>query len=115
MKALALILPTLALAACGEPVQNPPEPGQTVALPPIEWRVRDRAGLEAAYETSGMLIRRGVPGSAVHRQDDRLSGFVGRDDQGWVIYTLPPERVDDAVACTLGHEVMHVVLWEYHR
>lgn len=99
-----LILPLL-LAGCGEPVQNPPEPGQTVALPPIEWRVRDREGLEAAYRNSGMPLA----------ERERLHGFAGRDGDTAVVYTLPPRRVDDAVACTLGHEVMHVALGEYHR
>ena len=99
-----LILPLL-LAGCGEPVQNPPEPGQTVALPPIEWRVRDREGLEAAYRNSGMPLT----------ERERLHGFAGRDGDVAVVYTLPPRRVDDAVACTLGHEVMHVARGEYHR
>ena len=100
-----ILLSSLLLTACGESVQNPPEPGQTVALPPIEWRVRDREGLEAAYRNSGMPLT----------ERERLHGFAGRDGDTAVVYTLPPRRVDDAVACTLGHEVMHVALGEYHR
>lgn len=95
----------LAMTGCGGPVQNPPQPGQTVALPPIEWRVRDREGLEAAYRNSGQALT----------DHDRLHGFAGRDGGTAVVYTLPPRRVDDAVACTLGHEVMHVALGSYHR
>lgn len=46
---------------------------------------------------------------------DRLHGFAGYADDGTaVVYTLPPQSVDDAVACTLGHEVMHVALGEHH-
>lgn len=46
----------------------------------------------------------------------RPHGFAGYADDGTaVVYTLPPNRVDDAVTCTLGHEVMHVALGEYHR
>lgn len=100
-----MILPLLLLTACGESVQNAPQPGATVQLPDIEWRVRDRAGLEAAYRNSGMTI-------GAHA---RLEGFAGRDGGRAVIYTLPPRYVDDDVACTLGHEVMHVVLGEYHH
>lgn len=100
-----ILLSSLLLAACGEPVQNPPQPGDTVTLPPIEWRVRDQQDLEAAYRNSGMPLT----------ERDRLHGFAGRDGDVAVVYTLPPRRVDDAVACTLGHEVMHVALREYHR
>jgi len=115
MRILALLVP-LALTACGgERIPTAPEPGARLDLPPIEWRVRDRTGLEAAYESSGLAIQRAVPGSAVHRRGDQLSGFAGRDGERWVVYTLPPQRVDDAVACTLGHEVMHVALGDYHR
>lgn len=99
-----LLLPIL-LTGCTEPVQNPPEAGQTVALPPIEWRVRDREGLEAAYRNSGMDLT----------DRENLHGFAGRDGDVAVVYTIPPRRVDDAVACTLGHEVMHVALGDYHR
>ena len=94
------------LAACGESVQGAPEGGDNIALPPIEWRVRDRVALEQAYRESGMRIG----------ERDRLHGFAGYADDGTaVVYTLPPQRVDDAVACTLGHEVMHVALGSYHR
>lgn len=98
---------TLALlTACGESVQGAPEPGENIALPPIEWRVRDRVALEQAYRESGMHIG----------ERDRLHGFAGYADDGTaVVYTLPPSRVDDAVTCTLGHEVMHLALGEYHR
>ena len=45
----------------------------------------------------------------------RLEGFVGQTDDGrWVVYSTAPYRVDDQVATTLGHEVMHIVLGEYH-
>ena len=94
------------LTACGEPVQGAPEPGDNIELPPIEWRVRDRVALEQAYRDSGMALE----------DRDRLHGFAGYDDTAWaVIYTLPPKRVDDAVACTIGHEIMHIAIGEYHR
>ena len=102
----ALLLAPLLLAACGEPVQGAPAPGDNLALPPIEWRVRDRVALEQAYRDSGMITG----------ERDKLHGFAGyADDGAAVVYTLPPQRVDDAVACTLGHEIMHVALGSYHR
>lgn len=94
------------LTACGEPVQDAPEGGDNIALPPIEWRVRDRVELEQAYRESGMELD----------ERDRLHGFAGYADDGTaVVYTLPPQRVDDAVACTIGHEIMHIAIGKYHR
>ena len=100
----ALIV-ALLLTGCGERVQGAPEPGAVVQLPPIEWRVVDRAGLEAVYRNSGQALGDG----------DRLSGFAGYRDGKAVVYTLPPRAVDDAATCTLGHEVMHIALGDYHR
>lgn len=99
------LLICLLLAGCGEQVQSAPEPGTTVQLPPIEWRVVDRAGLEAVYRNSGQELADG----------DRLSGFAGYRDGQAVVYTLPPKHVNDAATCTLGHEVMHIALGDYHR
>lgn len=104
MRVVLLVL-TLALAGCGgQSIDNAPQPGENIQLPPIEWRVRDRAGLESAYVNSNMRITKG----------DRLSGFAGWDGDRAVVYTLPPARVDDAATLTLGHEVMHVALGSYH-
>ena len=99
------LLAALCLTACGEPVDNAPKPGHNITLPPMEWRVRDRATLEGTYLHSGEALG----------DHERLHGFVGMDGEQVVIYTLPPKTVDDAVACTLGHEVMHVALGSYHR
>lgn len=74
-------------------------------VPGFEWRIVDRGELQAAYERYGMK----TPHKA------RLEGFVGQTDDGrWVVYSTAPYRVDDQVATTLGHEVMHIVLGEYH-
>lgn len=102
----ALLLAPLLLTACGEPVQGAPEAGDSIQLPPIEWRVRSRDALEHAYRDSGMVIG----------GNERLHGFAGYSDDGSaVIYTMPPRTVDDSVACTLGHEVMHIALGSYHE
>lgn len=105
MKQLLIILLAVTLVACGERVQGAPESGAVVQLPPIEWRVVDRAELEAVYRNSGQELADG----------DRLSGFAGYRNGQAVVYTLPPRTVDDAATCTLGHEVMHVALGSYHR
>lgn len=99
------MLLALVLTGCGERVQGAPDPGTTVSLPPIEWRVVSRAELEAVYRNSGQALAEG----------DRLHGFAGYRDGQAVVYTLPPRTVDDAVTCTLGHEVMHIALGAYHR
>lgn len=64
-----------------------------------------RAELEAVYRNSGQAVPEG----------GRLHGFAGYRDGRAVVYTLPPRTVDDAVTCTLGHEVMHIALGAYHR
>ena len=104
MKMIALVL-ALLLVGCGEEVKNAPQPGDRLIIPEIEWRVVDRAMLESVYVNSGMPLEKG----------DRLSGFVGKDGEKWVMYTLPPKYVNDAVTCTVGHEVMHPVLGDYHE
>lgn len=83
-----------------------PETQDSYHLPPIEWRIRDAQGLRAAYVNSGMTLT----------NDQKLEGFVGLDEKGrTVVYTMRPKTVDDSVACTLGHEVMHVALGNYHK
>lgn len=105
LSSLALIAVAVLTACGGNNINNAPQPGDNIDLPPIQWRVRDKAGLEAAYVNSNMRITNG----------DRLSGFAGWDGDRAVVYTLPPTRVDDAATLTLGHEIMHVALGSYHE
>lgn len=108
-KILSLILLTLlTTAACNqkEPVKGTPEAGADLTVPEFTWKVRNQPQLDTIYMTSGMVLN----------EEDRLEGFVGKDALGnYVIYTRPPKYVDDDVACTLGHEVMHIVLGSYHE
>ena len=107
MTKVPTILPVLLLlTACGERIDNAPQPGEQVQIPAIEWRVVDRQGLMHAYQSNGMRLEQG----------QQIEGFAGITADGrHVVYTLPPRTVDDAATCTLGHEVLHVVLGKYHR
>lgn len=106
MTKTSTILPVLLLlAACGEKIDNSPQPGEQIQIPAIEWRVVDRQGLLHAYQSNGMRQEHG----------QQLEGFAGITADGrHVVYTLPPRTVDDAATCTLGHEVLHAVLGKYH-
>ena len=105
---MRLILATfilILLTACAERIDNAPQPGDVIHLPPIEWRVVDQPTLEAVYRASGMEIG----------EKQNLHGFAGTRDGHAVIYTLAPRSVDDSVTRTVGHEVMHIALGEYHK
>lgn len=97
----------LFLAGCGEKVKDAPKAGYNIQLPPIEWRIRKMEDLQTER------IRGGQP----YIEDYEAVGFSSRDlDTGAIhVYTAPPRYVDDSVACTLGHEVMHVALGNYHK
>lgn len=103
MKIITAIGVALLLSACAEKIEAPAD---AYEIPPFEWRIRTNEQLRAIYANSGMPLRDG----------HKLHGFVGTDAAGrHVIYTTRPRTVDDAVACTLGHEVMHLALGDYHR
>lgn len=97
MRCLAFIFVVLA-AGCGEHVQHAPQNGDTVMVPAFEWRIRSEADIDRLH------------GSPAY-------GFTGRDrvTGSAVVYTQQPRHVDDQVACTLGHEVMHLALGSYHK
>lgn len=102
---------TLSLLACiivtgCERVQSAPEAGSNIEVPAFEWRVRDADTLAKQYAAAGKDAGEGrAP-----------AGFIARDLETGriVVYTLPPRYVDDTVARTLGHEVMHAALGDYH-
>lgn len=104
MKYLVLIA-ALLLAACAEKIEPAAPAGAHYEIPAFDWHVVDREELQRVYLGAGMPIPEGR----------ELRGFVGVRDGRTVIYTLPPRTVDDDVATTLGHEVMHVALGDYHR
>lgn len=93
------------LTGCSERIDPAPVAGDRHTLA-VEWRIVDRPALEQIYRAAGMELG--------DRQS--LRGFAGTLPDGRaVVYTLPPERVDDDATCTLGHEVMHVALGSYHK
>lgn len=106
MRHTLLIAAMFLVVGCGERIDPQPAAGQVYHLPPIEWRVVDRAELTRVYREAGMPLNQG----------DRLHGFAGRLPDGrMVIYTLPPARVDDTATLTLGHEVLHLAIGSYHK
>jgi len=112
-----ILIACLLLTGCGgEKIDPAPQAGERHQLR-IEWRVVDRPTLEQAYRDSGMvLLKRERAAGDPNPQRDRLHGFAGRlPDGSAVIYTLPPERLDDQATCTLGHEILHITHGDYHR
>lgn len=102
MRLLTATALALILAACSERIDIPVERHHVA----FEWRPVNAEQLRDAYVRNGMPLN----------DMDKLDGFVGRDEHGWwVIYTLPPERLDDRATCTIGHEVLHIVAGDYHR
>lgn len=73
-------------------------------LPPIRWYVVDTE--EELRKYAGDQVA----------EHGSLAGFAGVLPDGTnVVVTLRPKRVDDDATTTLGHEVMHVALGDYHR
>lgn len=107
IRRIILLLVITLTAACtgGEKIADAPEAGAVIYLPEIEWRVVSRAELERVYIASGQPLE---PGQS-------LRGFAATQGERILVYTLAPEEVDDDATLTLGHEVMHVALGDYHR
>jgi len=107
MKSLTVIV-MIALTGCsgGERVAKAPVAGSNIAIPKFEWRVRTEQELQEIHSLNGIELSAG----------QTAEGLQGTDPNGTVvIYTGVPVHVDDSVACTLGHEVMHIALGKYHK
>lgn len=101
-----MVLLCLGLLACdGKPkIQRAPVAGDVIQLPAIEWHVVTQSQLEQVYREAGMPLT----------QEQQLQGFVGTRGNRTVLYTLAPQRVDDQAVLTLGHEVLHAAIGDYH-
>jgi len=101
-----LLLIFLLLAGCsGERINPPPGPGERHALS-FEWHIVSQEELRRKFREAGGELPDGK----------ELQGFTGpRGDGRPVVYTLPPERLDDQATCTLGHEILHITHGDYHR
>lgn len=94
------------LAACApEQVAGAPAAGDDVPVSGFIWRVRDAETMAAEH--------RAATGQQV-MPEWNLQGYAGTINGVPMVTTLPPRYVDDDVACTLGHEVMHLALGDYH-
>ena len=107
MRTLAILLASvLLLTSCVEKI-TPSQPEGTVhQIPAIEWRIVSEEELVRVYQLSDKTVPEGA----------KLHGFIGTKPNGkYVLYTLAPKNVDDDVTTTLGHEVIHSVLGDYHK
>lgn len=82
--------------------------GVRFTVPSFEWRVLDEETLQKQCRdyTKPLL-----------RDTHKFVGCVGwnLDTGRKVVYTLPPKYVDGPETMTLGHEVMHVALGDFHK
>lgn len=108
MRLFILLLALFTLVACDskEPVKNKPEIGEQIQLPPIIWKIRT--------DEQMLIVREGSLGRTPNIKVLGLQG-VNKSTGDIEVYTNAPKYVDDQVACTLGHEIMHVALGNYHK
>ena len=100
------------LPGCESGIQIVPEravsirEGSDIEVPAFTWRIRDDKALREAWERgSGTPLPEG----------GLLEGFTATDEAGrLLIYTKAPRKVDGGETLTLGHEVMHLSLGNYH-
>ena len=109
MRIIATVFLLTLLVGCDsrEPVKNAPKLGDQIELPPIVWKIRTEKQMAEIRENSLGPTNRKV----------RVLGLTGvNQDTGRVeVITEVPRYVDDQIACTLGHEIMHVALGDFHK
>lgn len=96
----------IALAACSqEPDPRLPRAGNVYHIPEMEWHVVTQQELDRRIAAAGI----DVP------HNSRNHGMAYEQGGTLVVVTLAPQRVDDDATTSLGHEVMHHVLGDYHE
>lgn len=91
----------LCLSSCDErvaPSKNSVAVGTRIVVPSFEWRVLAQDDLDRQCGA-------------------KVEGCVGwnKDTGRQVVYTRPPKFVDGTETRTLGHEMMHIALGDYHK
>lgn len=105
MKRTAALVAVLFLSAgCAEKIQDAPKAGTATLVQQFEWRVINREQMVELHRLNGITLK----------PNEVPLGMQGYKDGKAIIYTLPPKTVDDDVATTLGHEVMHIAMGKYH-
>ena len=104
-RAVAIAAALYLLVGCGEKVRGAPDVGTATLVQQFEWRVINRAQMVELHRLNGIHLK----------PNEVPLGMQGYKDGKAIIYTLPPKTVDDDVATTLGHEVMHIAMGKYHE
>ena len=112
VKATAIILlltfMILVVVSCA-PTQEQgifPKEGSALEVPAFTWRVVNQKELEQVYTA----LEGPIPAGG------KLSGFVVTDKitGAQTVYTTPIRKVDDDATLVFGHEVLHIILGNYH-
>lgn len=110
MSLLKIALPlTLGILLAG--CQKQPDPvfpkaGESREVPAFTWVILDEEDLQATYLAFGGSLPEG----------GKLTGFAAQNQAtgAQYVYTLPIKNVDDEQTLVFGHEVLHIILGDYH-
>ena len=83
-----------------------PKEGTTHEVPAFTWKVVSQKEMEQIYTA----LEGPIPAGG------KLSGFVVTDKitGAQTVYTTPIRKVDDDATLVFGHEVLHIILGDYH-
>ena len=106
MRILIVLLSLLFVGCSKQPDPVFPKAGESRGVPAFTWVVLNEKDLQAMYLASGGTLPEG----------SKLTGFTAQDRAtgAQYVYTLPVENVDDERTLVVGHEVLHIILGNYH-
>lgn len=83
-----------------------PQAGEIHEVPSFTWVILNEKVLRDTYLAYGGTLPK----------DGKLTGFTARDrvTGAHYVYSLPVRNVDDEGTLVLGHEVLHIILGDYH-